>query len=92
MRASIMLLCPVLTIMTLAFATTAAEAKERHKRGAYSCSKLNDSRCVRGDVRPARFGPQVRLPGGTWIDCAGDCRDTLRKQTVDFWYEQMLNQ
>jgi hypothetical protein len=30
----------------------------------------------------------VRLPGGTWIDCAGDCRDKLRAETIDFWYEQ----
>ncbi|MGI9407718.1 MAG: hypothetical protein ACR2O4_15195 [Hyphomicrobiaceae bacterium] len=21
----------------------------------------------------------------TWIDCAGDCAETLRKQDVDFW-------
>ena len=31
---------------------------------------------------------QVELPGGTWIDCSGDCRDTLRKSTTDFWDEQ----
>ena len=31
---------------------------------------------------------QVELPGGTWIDCSGDCRDAIRKATTDFWDEQ----
>jgi hypothetical protein len=40
---------------------------------------------VRGEVRPGRHGWQVRLPGGTWIDCVRSCSETLRLQTVDFW-------
>jgi hypothetical protein len=40
---------------------------------------------IRGAVRPARHGLQVRLPRGTWIDCVRSCSDTLRRQTVDFW-------
>jgi hypothetical protein len=31
---------------------------------------------------------QVELPGGTWIECSGDCRDAVRKATTDFWDEQ----
>lgn len=31
---------------------------------------------------------QVELPGGTWMDCGGDCRDTIHKATTDFWEEQ----
>src|SRR3954466_10741867 len=38
---------------------------------------------------PARSGPQgrleVRLPGGTWLECGLSCSDTLRRETVDFW-------
>ena len=38
---------------------------------------------------PVRRGPQgrleVRLPGGTWIECGRSCSDTLRRETVDFW-------
>jgi hypothetical protein len=38
---------------------------------------------------PVRNGPQgrleVRLPGGTWIECGRSCSDTLRQQTIDFW-------
>jgi hypothetical protein len=38
---------------------------------------------------PVRYGRQgrleVRLPGGTWLECGRSCRDTLRRETVDFW-------
>ena len=38
---------------------------------------------------PVRRGPhgrlEVRLPGGTWLECGLSCSDTLRRQTVDFW-------
>lgn len=29
---------------------------------------------------------EVRLPGGTWIECRRSCSNTLRQETVDFWY------
>lgn len=39
-----------------------------------------------GAVRPGgRGGWQVRLPGGTWVDCGRSCTDTLRRQSVDLW-------
>lgn len=31
---------------------------------------------------------EVELPGGTWIDCAGDCREAVRQQLLEFWDEQ----
>jgi hypothetical protein len=38
---------------------------------------------------PVRRGPlgrfEVRLPGGTWLECGRSCAETLRRQTVDFW-------
>jgi hypothetical protein len=40
---------------------------------------------VRGVVRPGRFGWQVRLPHGTWVDCRRSCEETLRVQTVDIF-------
>jgi hypothetical protein len=40
---------------------------------------------VSGPVRAARHGREVRLPGGTWIDCGRSCAETLRTETVDFW-------
>jgi hypothetical protein len=49
-----------------------------------------ESRYGHGSVAgPVRVGPrgryEVRLPGGTWIECARSCGDTLRRETVDFW-------
>jgi hypothetical protein len=49
----------------------------------------------------SRYGPQtitapvrinalgrreVRLPGGTWIECRRTCTETLRQETIDFWH------
>jgi hypothetical protein len=41
---------------------------------------------VSGPVRSGhRGGHEVRMPGGTWIDCGRSCAETLRRETVDFW-------
>ena len=40
---------------------------------------------VTGPVRFARYGREVRLPGGTWVACRRSCSETLRVETVDFW-------
>lgn len=49
-----------------------------------ACSRFGKG-CISGPTRPARFGREVRMPGGTWLPCAGDCRRTLADETVDFW-------
>lgn len=43
---------------------------------------------VSGPVRAGRHGLEVRLPGGTWVECANSCSETLRLETVDFWEAQ----
>ena len=43
---------------------------------------------VAGPVRTGRNGLEVRLPGGTWVECANNCSETLRLETVDFWEAQ----
>ena len=40
---------------------------------------------VRGAVRQTSLGPQVQLPGGSWIYCRRSCSETLRVETIDFW-------
>jgi hypothetical protein len=40
---------------------------------------------VSGPVRDGRHGLEVRLPGGTWLDCGRSCSETLRTESVDFW-------
>lgn len=43
---------------------------------------------VRGAVRQTSVGPQVQLPGGSWVYCRRSCSETLRAETVDFWEAQ----
>ena len=33
---------------------------------------------------------QVQLPGGTWIDCRGDCEASIRAEHTEFWDHQLL--
>jgi hypothetical protein len=40
---------------------------------------------VRGAVRRTSLGPQVQLPGGSWVYCKRSCSETLRAESVDFW-------
>jgi hypothetical protein len=68
-----------------------AQAVEGRMGQTTACSKTNTSKCKTGAVRDTNLGQQVRLPGGTWVDCNGDCNNRLRQKTVDFWYEQKLN-
>jgi hypothetical protein len=49
-----------------------------------ACSRYGNG-CYTAPVRPSPLGPQMLLKGGTWIDCEGSCKDTLREKTVDFW-------
>lgn len=52
-----------------------------------ACSRYGNG-CYSAPVRAGRFGPEMRLKGGTWIDCKGSCKDTLREETIDFWDTQ----
>ena len=44
-----------------------------------------DFRTVSGPIRPGPNGNQVRLPGGTWLNCEYSCEYTLRSNTLDFF-------
>jgi hypothetical protein len=79
-----------LTVLSAAAFVPSAGAIEGNLGSIKVCSKTQASKCTSGPVRVTDVGKQVRLPGGTWVDCAGDCREKLRIKTVDFWYEQML--
>lgn len=83
--------------MTLAVATLAAagpaSAQLRRERvpppakpGSWVTaeSRWGNGR-VSGPVRQGRNGLEVRLPGGSWVECVRSCSETLRKETVDFW-------
>ena len=61
------------------------EARESDRSGHVTACSRYGRGCVTGAVRPGRFDREVRLPGGSWIGCKRDCRETLREETIDFW-------
>src|SRR5437016_2281386 len=85
------------SVLTLAAAAGAlalpAEAQSRRgpePRYAYVTAESRYSGAT--ITAPVRSGPQgrleVRLPGGTWLECGRSCSDTLRRETVDFWKDK----
>jgi hypothetical protein len=72
----------------LADLSTANAASRSRDDGSMvtGCSRYGRG-CVSGPTRRGQYGREVRLPGGTWYGCGGDCRDKLRAETVDFWDE-----
>ena len=68
--------------------SAAAEARSHKgsKKGGTvtACSRYGNG-CYTAPVRPGQWGPVMRLKNGTWIDCRGSCKDTLREETVDFF-------
>lgn len=56
-------------------------------RFVYAESNFGGKRLV-APVRESRLGDQVRLPGGSWVDCEITCEYTLRRVSIDFWEDQ----
>lgn len=88
---------PVLAVagvLALALATPAdaAKAKKRVKTGYVTTYGYSAPIAVSGPVRYGRSGKEVRLPGGSWVNCFGGCAEALRKNTVDFWEWQASRQ
>ncbi len=67
-------------------ASPAADARRGDERGpsVTACSRYGKG-CVTGSTRQGRVEREVRMPGGTWIGCKRDCRETLREESVDFF-------
>jgi hypothetical protein len=83
-RQTLMLLGVGPVALILAASDALAERGERLVTG---CSRFGKG-CITAPTRPGKFGPDVRLPGGTWISCKLDCPTTLRDETVDFWMKR----
>lgn len=77
--------------LTVASSAAGAEPYRRYARSyapmpAYVVAESRyGNGTVTGPVRMGRVGPQVRMPGGNWLDCGNNCADTLRRATVDIW-------
>lgn len=67
-----------------------ASATQKSQGTVNTCSAVMPDECITSQVRNSNTGMQVRLPGGTWIDCASDCSRKLREKTVDYWHEHWL--
>jgi hypothetical protein len=74
----------VLTIAVAVMASTSSAMANGSSGEVVAESRFGHG-TVSGPVRAARRGREVRLPGGTWIDCGRSCAETLRTETVDFW-------
>ncbi len=73
-------------LVAVSTATQAQGYAHEPRRGDYVIAESNYGKgTVSGPIRHGQHGLQVRLPGGSWIDCARSCSETLRRQTVDFW-------
>lgn len=75
-------LAAVAFAIALSFAAQNAQALPR----AVTAQSRYGNGSATGAVRmnPRGF-PEVQLPSGTWIDCAGDCREAMRRIYLDFW-------
>jgi hypothetical protein len=54
-------------------------AKSRHSPGKTVTLRTRD---VEGSGTTFK---EVELPNGTWIDCAADCAETVRREHLDIW-------
>jgi hypothetical protein len=83
------------TFATLSISITAlsdgaiAASPNRSQEGTIKACSRRGHGCITSAVRQGRQGPEVRLPGGTWVGCAGDCRESLLEKTLDFWDMQL---
>jgi hypothetical protein len=69
-------------------AITLPQVADARDRGAVTVCSDYGNGCYRAPVKRSKWGHKMRLKGGTWIDCRGDCQQTLREETIDFWETQ----
>ncbi len=71
-----------------------ADAQSRNRSpgaGVVSACSIYGNGCTTAPIRRAGNDYEFRLPGGTWVSCKQSCKDTLRRETVDFWDTQREN-
>lgn len=63
----------------------ATQPAEAARQGRVSVQSHYGHGTVTGAVRRRGRVTEVQLPSGFWEDCEGDCAETLRRKSVDFW-------
>ena len=79
--ASLILLASVAAMLP---AVAQAQRERDTGSGVTTCSRYGKG-CISAPTRRGRVEREVRLPGGTWIGCKLDCRETLREESLDFF-------
>jgi len=76
----------VLATTVTTFLPAAAQAARERDTGSRvtTCSRYGKG-CISAPTRRGSVEREVRLPGGTWIGCRMDCRETLREESIDFF-------
>lgn len=82
------LIYSALAALGLIFASSSATTAAQPTSGKVVACSAYGNGCYEARIRKGRYGQEMRLKSGTWIDCRGDCRETLREETVDFWETQ----
>lgn len=75
-------------IITVALLGTAGAQQRRRgsaDEGTVSASSRYGNPSATARVRRGAVGPEVNIGNNTWLPCAADCADTLRREKVDFW-------
>lgn len=66
-----------------------ADAQSRRKssggQGTVTACSIYGNGCQTVPVRRGANDDEFRLPGGTWMRCKQSCKDTLRREVIDFW-------
>jgi len=81
-------ICAIALAAIAPLSATSADAQRHKSMGYVTAHSEFGNGMVSGPVRMTSKGPQVRLPGGTWVDCERSCKHTLRLKTVDFWQSE----
>ncbi len=89
----VLLALPSALLVGAVCAAVAPAAEAQGRRGPGDAYVTAESRYGGASITaPVRQGPhgrlEVRLPGGTWLECGRSCSDKLRRETVDFWKER----
>jgi hypothetical protein len=88
MRAPLAFLLSAIPLVMSATAPAEARALRKEPETGYvTAVSRYGAGTITAPVRINAHGrPEVRLPGGTWIECRRSCANTLRQETIDFWY------
>lgn len=88
MRHTILTLTAIATAASFAFVQDASAGRRAYSGeppDVVTAYSKHGNGSATAPVRAARYGYEVRLPGGTWVGCRRSCSETLRVSSVDFW-------